>query len=212
MAMLFCSCTASEDDSPCLSEYLNISVNYTFELDTVGNPWYKYDGFNYMKLRRPDGHQFVLNRSKGVEYIDYFLCNYDSTNAKSCRVMVAKKAKGASKFIYGQDAAAPFGIEMSLTKNLNGQFNRYDDIQTMKDASDVISLSLMNGSNGSISLKLNELSKYVKSDVVLYDSTYTNVITVKSLGNISEMYVQENKGIIGFKFASSSPWLISYHY
>jgi hypothetical protein len=195
-----------------MDEYLNQYVNYTFELDTVSSSWFKYDGFNYLKLRRPDGRQFVLNRSKSSGYADYVLCNFDSTNAESCTVFVTKKAKGSSKYIYGKDAAAPFGIEMSLTKNLYGQFNKFDNIETMRNASDVIRLSLIDGSDGNISLKINALSNYTKSDVVLYDSTYSNVITVKGSGNISEMYLQENKGIIGFKFVSSSPWLITYHF
>jgi hypothetical protein len=215
MVLFFSSCSISDDDSPtpnCQTEFMDQYVNYTFELDTVGNPWFMYDGFNYLKLRRPDGRQFVLNREKKFEYIGYHLCSFDSANAVSCRIYVTKKAKGASKYIQGRDAAAPFGIEMSLRKNLNGQFNKFDDIKTMKNASDVIGLSIMDGSNGNISLNLNALSNYTKSDIVLYDSTYSNVITVKGSGNISEMYLQENKGIIGFKFATSSPWLITYHY
>ena len=95
---------------------------------------------------------------------------------------------------------------------MGGPFKNTDSLKTIVDASsDKISLEISNGVEGNISLRLKDLKNYMKADKVFYDSTYSNVITVKGGYQISEMYLQENVGVIGFKFAGSNVWMLSYH-
>jgi len=216
LPMLFViSCVGySEDGSPpCPTEYLPPRyINHSFPLDSISNHWFAYNGVSYMKLRRPDGQIFTLNRSKYAGNYDIVVYDYDSIQPNSCRIWVQYRAKGAYKEVNGYHSQAPFEIRLYNTKIMGGPFKNTDSLKTIVDASsDKISLEISNGGEGNITLRLKDLKNYLKADKVFYDSTYSNVITVKGGYQISEMYLQENVGVIGFKFAGSNVWMLSYH-
>jgi hypothetical protein len=165
-----------------------------------------------MKLRRPDGKIFTLNRTKYAGSQDILLYSYDSMQPNGCDIRVSYKATGANKEVHGYHTQAPFDIRLKNYKHFGGTFNKNDSIKTMVDASsDAISLEISNGGDGRIFFYLKDLKNYVKGDKVFYDSTYRNVITVKGGYQLAEMYLQENVGVIGFKFNSSNEWMLTYH-
>jgi hypothetical protein len=209
--VLFSSCGKSQIE--CIEKDIYENINHTFKLDSVSQHWFAYYGYNYIELRSPEGQIFKTYFSR-ASYLEFaYLADHDSVDYLGCHFRTVYGAKGEFKYVYTwkNTSGMPFDIMLEIRKNMHGQFTRNTDIKTMEAASDVISLSAVNGARGTCELLVKDLKKYPKSSKIFYDSTYNNVITVKGNNyDLAEMYLQENGGIIGFKFVNGNPWMISY--
>lgn len=201
--------------SECVPKEINEKIYHTFKLDSVSQHWFAYYGYNYIELRSPEGQIFktYFLRSSQLEF--NYLADHDSVDYLGCHYRTVYGASGEYKYVstLKSTSGMPFDIMLEIRKNMHGQFSRYDDIKTMEAASDVISLSAVSGARGTCELLVKDLKTYPKGSKIFYDSTYNNVITVKGDNyDLEEMYLQENGGIIGFKFINGNPWMISYHW
>jgi hypothetical protein len=211
--VLFSSCGKNQIE--CIPKEINENINHTFKLDSVSQHWFAYYGYNYIEFRSPEGqiYKTYLQKASRLEYT--YLADHDSVDSYGCHHRTVYGAKGEYKYIttLKDNSGMPFEIMLEIKKNMYGQFSRYDEIKTMEAASDVISLAAVNGGSGHSDFLVKNLKSYPKVSKIFYDSTYNNVITVKGDGYyMGEMYLQENVGVIGFKFMNGNPWMIRYRW